>query len=451
MQDEGSITPSLKYAELSSMVPRLLPGQLIARHVSEVGEGETASCDWCGEQLQTGQQWMLDVYEQPGFSKVPLTIGGKQQLFRKTALLRVHATCVTQVCSRAVQDFISKVKFCRQPVLHMSDDEMHARVWKHCRWAVRWVSWHHQFIADEPIELHIACKNEQLVQTSLPAFYLAVQTQHAPGQVLAPVTLFTSAFIESLYTRVYQYDLVYRGKYQPLAQLRGAFAGSELNTDLHDCNVAAFAHMVLDTSWSSNNVDEQHIRLIAKVRPSAQHMHALREEYKQNLMQEGVSWTEIHQHVQASHSVASSWQADADNLLQRTLAQDFHKVEKQLDALLASVDMKPTQGKPLAFDISKMELVQTHRNHAMIICVSNCYMPRKDSQNYYFFRESYNEADQPLFCYTGKARGLLPIIVTSPVLLSEELKDAGVTETKLPQLTVLMSHISDIPRACKRD
>ena len=40
--------------------------------------------------------------------------------------------------------------------------------------------------------------------------------------VLAPMMLITRQFIESLYTRMYEFDLTYKGKYQPIMQLKAA-------------------------------------------------------------------------------------------------------------------------------------------------------------------------------------------------------------------------------------
>ena len=83
MQDESSISPSRIHPDLTQAIPRLLPGQLIARHVSTLTAGDT-TCAWCNEPFSEGQDWMLDVYEQNGYSDTVLTVMGKPQVFNKT-------------------------------------------------------------------------------------------------------------------------------------------------------------------------------------------------------------------------------------------------------------------------------------------------------------------------------------------------------------------------------
>ena len=92
----------------------------------------------------------------------------------------------------------------------MSDDEMRVIVWNQYRWAVRWISWHHQFIIGEALQLELASKRPGIVQSSLPSFVLHMTTSDPVGLVLAPMLLISKQFIEALYTRVYEFDLVYK-------------------------------------------------------------------------------------------------------------------------------------------------------------------------------------------------------------------------------------------------
>lgn len=438
------MSPSLRNGELSQLIPRLLPGQLIARHVATVPIGETSSCDWCGKQLQAGQQWMLDVYEQPGNSETSITIGSKQQVFSKTVVLKVHAACLSPMCVRAVHDFTEQVQIsAKSTQLQMSNDQVHGLVWSHFKWAVRWISWHHQFIVGEPILLELATKRPQLVHYTLPSFALTVRTTDAAGTVLAPMSLIAPAFVEALYTRVYKFELTYRGKFQPLAQLKSAFSKSAINTDASQCNVAAFAHMVLQTNYcSSSSAEEQRVKLLVKVRPSALHMVALRSQYEVRCMNEGVAWTELQEDAALAHAGDFSWQPDTADGLRPKLAQSFDKAEQCLDAVIAAAGMQLTSGQVPAFDLSTISISKMASNRTGIKCYSNCYQPNKQSLAYYFFRDSYEDNEQPVFCYSGVARGLLPIAVSSPVLLAEEMREAGLVKTDIPQLTVMMSHIS---------
>ena len=211
MQEESSISPSRLNPELTQSIPRLLPGQLLARHVATLKAEDMTLCGWCGEPFQEGQDWMLDVYEQDGNSDTVLTVMGKPQVFRKTAVLMVHAKdCLVKVCTKAVHDFTEQVSISKRTALQMSDDEMRMIVWNHYRWAVRWISWHHQFIIGEPIQLVLASKRPHIVQAQLPSFVLDMTKSDYPGVVQAPMSLISKQFIEALYTRVYEFDLVYK-------------------------------------------------------------------------------------------------------------------------------------------------------------------------------------------------------------------------------------------------
>ena len=92
MQDESSISPSRIHPDLTQAIPRLLPGQLIARHVSTLTAGDTTYA-WCNEPFSEGQDWMLDVYEQNGYSDTVLTVMGKPQVFNKTVSAFIPPSC----------------------------------------------------------------------------------------------------------------------------------------------------------------------------------------------------------------------------------------------------------------------------------------------------------------------------------------------------------------------
>jgi len=472
-----SISPSGSNPQLTAVIPRLLPGELLARHVATLKAEDALTCGWCGEPFLEGQEWMLDVYQQDGDSDTPIKALGKPQVFKKTAVLMVHASdCLLQSCTKAVSDFTERVCFSQRKALIMSEDDMRTVVWKQFRWAVRWISWHHQYLIHDPIDMVLGSRRPLLTEGVCPSFVLEMTKSHKYGEtvhrVKAPMQLIAREFIEALHTRVFEYEMIYKGKYQPILQLKSVFEKSAFNTKLNDANVAAYVHTVVQGSYSSRHADEQHLKLIVKVRPSALHMARLMAIYE--AMCEDVTWVMLHEHAQATKPDKPAARRgdgsdedddeDADDgdgsealltALLGEMQQSCSQSESEVNRALTSAGMQVNKnGKHRAYTtVSTVSLAQDNGHRTSIACSSNCYMGSKAARAYYFFRHNHGDSEQPLFCYEGVMPGVVPMVISSAVQLAEEMKEAALQRKELLGLTVLLAHhkTGERLRAAKSD
>ena len=476
MQQDNNlaISPSACNPQLTTAIPRLLPGELLARHVATLKAEDLTLCGWCGEPFMEGQTWMLDVYMQDGDSDTPIVVGNKPQVFKKTAVLMVHATdCLMKSCTKAVSDFTERVFFSPRKNMAMSEDDMRSVVWNHFRWAVRWVAWHQQYLINEPVDLVLGSRRPQLTDGVCPSFVLEMTKSHQLGEtvhkVKAPMQLVGRAFIEAMHTRVYEYDAVYRGKYQSMLQLKSVFDKSSCNTKIGDANVAVYAHSVIQGTYSSRSADEQHIKIIVKIKPSALHMARLTTIYES--LENEVTWAMLHEHAQATKpdrprtrritsTSSSSSSSDADSEsdaedgddrdyeaalmtdLLDEMQDSFAREEAEINRAIvaAGVQVNKSAKQRAYSSISSIALTPDGGHRTSISCISNCYTGSKALRPYYFFRDNHGESEQPLFCFEGVMPGVVPIVVASALQLADEMKEAAMTRVELLALTVLLAH-----------
>ena len=479
MQDNNlSISPSACNPQLTTAIPRLLPGELLARHVATLKAEDLTLCGWCGEPFLEGQAWMLDVYLQDGDSDTTITMAKRPQVFKKTAVLMVHATdCLMQSCTKAVSDFTERVFFSQRKALVLNEDEMRSIVWNQFRWAVRWIAWHQQYLINEPVDLVLGSRRPLLTEGACPSFVLEMTKSHKLGEtvhrVKAPMLLISRQLIEALHTRVYEYDAVYKGKYQALLQLKSVFEKSSFNARLDDANVAVYAHSVVRGTYSSRSADEQHLKILAKVKPSALHLARLMTIYES--LGEEVTWAMLHQHAQAtkpdrprikrtstaedeSESSDEDAEDSCDGLLTSLLdemQECFAHEEDELNRAITAAGVQISQNaKHRAYSsISTIALTPDNGHRTSISCTSNCYTGSKASRPYYFFRDNHGESEQPLFCFEGVMTGVVPVVVASALQLADEMKEAAMARVDLISLIVLVAHIrkGERPRAVKSD
>lgn len=475
MQDDQlSISPSGFNPALSAVVPRLLPGELIARHVATMQPLESTNCSWCNQPFKEGEDFVVDVYQQDGQSETVLHVKGKQVPFCKTALLMMHAKdCLPKMSVKATEDLTEQVTLSQRKnrVLHAED--IKETVWKQFRWAVRWVSWHHQYLIGDPIQLTLGSKRPLLTAMQCKSFLLEMTKSHKYGatihSVLVPMLLVDAAFIEALFTRVYEYDLIYKGKFQPIIQLKQVFDKAPFNTTPDAMNVAAFVHTTLPTSYSSRHADEQYLKVLVKVKPSVQQLEKLVAHYRS--LDDAVTWVMLHRHIcmtrsmqlnQKKKKTTAAASASASTMVDDPPSEDEEENEeinptsfKLIKALYDAAEMcerdvekaLTAAGMQLAANrkrgyllVSSVQLKAETAHRTTISCASNCYVGSKASASYYFFRDQYGEADQPLFCYEGVSTGVMPVLIQSPKMLEEEMKECGLNRVDLPFLTVLLSH-----------
>ncbi len=196
---------------------------------------------------------------------------------------------------------------------------------------------------------------------------------------------------------------------------------------------------MLQNNYSSSASDEQHLKLIVKVKPFDVHISRLQIKYEKMCIEHGVSWTELHEDIALAHGIG--WDGVFNDALQR-MCTAFSKNEDQMHAVIAAAGMKLVASKKAPTNISSISFKKDLIGRTVIKCMSNCYLPSKASRPYYFFRDNYSDAEQPIFCYSGVAQGVIPIVVASAVQLGEEMKDAALSKVDMPMLSVLLSHIA---------
>jgi hypothetical protein len=241
-----------------------------------------------------------------------------------------------------------------------------------------------------------------------------------------------------------------RGKFQPIAQLKSAFGKAPFNSEAAQCNVAAFAHTVLQNSYSSSASDEQHVKLIIKAKPIDSHIVRLQAKYETMCMEHGVSWTELHEDIALAHGIG--WDG-VFNDTQQLMCAAFKRNEEHMDAVIAAAGMKLRAAKKPPTNISSVSFKKDTIGRTTIKCMSNCYLPTQMPRHYYFFRDTYNDAEQPIFCYSGVSQGLIPIVIASAVQLGEEMREAALSKVDTPMLSVLLSHAApgEVARSSKAD
>ena len=167
----ASATPS---HTLSSLVPRLLPGHLIARHVSSLKSvQDLLHCGWCGRAFQVGDEMVFDTYRQEGEADVPLRMQGQQiaapkdcvrTLSQQQSLPRPSMRSVAGRFDHAHSSGCSKA-------FDLVQRRAYDFILKNHVWAVQWIAWHVQFTNDmSSIDLTLVSRYPALTRGICPPF-----------------------------------------------------------------------------------------------------------------------------------------------------------------------------------------------------------------------------------------------------------------------------------------
>lgn len=452
----SAASSSEKRDENAIEIPHLYTGQLLARHVSRFTVDEPPACAWCGEAFVEGDEYMLDTYQQEGMSDTVLHINSRPLKFSKTKILMVHAgkICIANTCAKAVRNCTEKVSIVQRNGREIGDQDSSQLVYECFRWSVQWIAWHHRFLIgpDDHVAITLATRRPPLIGALCKSFSL-VLLKSGPSwrDILVPLHLVEFTLFEGLFTRVYEYDLEYAGKYQPVMQLSSALDKAQINTQTEGVNAAIYAHMIIASSFGSSRSNDQHIKLLVKIRPSQVHVEQLLKLYKAT----GVTWSVLFEDLLKANNATVDWDENSEDVRKSLddLYQSFEQFESQLHgAILAAGFNSDYNLRRMA--ICNLNIAQSKSKQIEIALNSNCYIPTtKAARAYYIFREVKHESEQPLFCYEGVLGGALPIVVASAQQLNEETKDACLKPVELPELRVLVPHLKqgEPLRVVKRD
>jgi hypothetical protein len=439
-----SFSPSLDahQNDLTRVIPRLLPGNLLGRHVATLKADDLLVCGWCSGPFVEGDDIMLDVYQHDGLSTTQIVVEGVPlDAWKKTSIVMFHAnkSCLTNACDRVTQDYISRVQVSSHrrtlPVPDLAE-----LVYTHFKWAIQWVAWHYQFLADDCIELTLGSRRAPLTEGVCPSFLFDMAQEHeseCATVVVAPVRMFTREFVESMFTRTYEYDLVYKGEYNPFMQLRNAF-----ESQCWPAHVEAYVHSLVATRFSADASSTIRMRLIVKMKPIHADMDQLMQLYQnENVAQ--VTWARLEQHTRMvrmnfkAEDQAVNDDHPFDWVLLR-IASSYSEAWSTISKCLATAGVEHT-GKPQNFH-TLTSIVITHPSpqRTIISCLSNVHIPNKAPMPRYFFKEDADNEQQPLYCYEGVLLQATPVLFSNVRALEEEMKDAGLTKLDMPQLTVLL-------------
>jgi hypothetical protein len=271
--------------------------------------------------------------------------------------------------------------------------------------------------------------------------------------VLAPFCLFQSSFLEALFTRVYEVDVTYTGKYNAVIAVQDAlervsFKG-RLQAFVHTLAASASA----SSQYGSTKADQQQVRLLVKSKPDQRSLARLMDIYSEC---ESLSWAQLELHVRMSRDAAvgggvEQCELDTDfpaaaNLQCMRAISEFD--ERLISDTLAKAGMKARSamsqmqpfalGTPLASIKISSVAVGNMRNEIRIRCMCNVYTGASElTRPYYFFRDNASSHEHPLLCYEGIRPGLMPIVVASQKQLEDEMKEAGMTKVELSGLTTI--------------
>jgi hypothetical protein len=247
--------------------------------------------------------------------------------------------------------------------------------------------------------------------------------------------LMSADFIEALHTRIFEFDLLYIGQFQALNHLKKVFSQFTFNQDDKQCSVAAFAHMLLKSSYSSNvSSEDQLVKLVFKIKPSVAQMQHLLSSYRERCdeLAVGVSWAELQE-----DAATPAGDAKKDSVY-KLYGRTFEECEREIQRVMTAAGMKI--GSSRCYRVSNIRITRVSAVLIKINCSSNCHASSKGDEQFYIFKNSYTDAEQPLYCFKGASKGHVPIVVASAVQLQDEMREAGLAAVDMPQLTVLISH-----------
>ena len=443
--------------QIHTIIPRLHPDLLRSRHVSTLNAASLLNCDSCGQPFVAGDEMMLDVYEQDGLSATSIRIQQKPIRFRNTSIVLVHvASCLGTTCAKAVHDYANCVRFSPRPRGNpITAGTRTGTVWTDFRWATQWVAWFYQFTgSDDSVELTLGSRRPRLV-TGIdvpPAVVLDLHKKHdeiddsaSISAIRISLELLPVACIEALFTRVYEIDLVYRGKMNAIVAL-----GECVSNGSFQAVSCAFVHSItVDGSgqYGDSRADEQYLRVLIKTRPPARLLHAAMTWYVNQ--GNNLNWVDLQK-----HAMCASGESDADehseiNQILRGINDSMNKDEFAFDQALKHAKITRTTPTRKAARFKLLASIKFKRelndSRTRIVFTSNMHTANgKESTRYYLFRENGSERDIPLMCFEGVASGTFPIVVCNHKMAVDEMNEVGLSQVPLPILTTLQMRYGSI-------
>jgi len=240
--------------------------------------------------------------------------------------------------------------------------------------------------------------------------------------------------IESLFTRIYETELAFTGSTQALVQLKQAFDSSSLNTYVNAVDASAFAHLMLQSSFSSKGIAEQRIKLVMKVKPSYATMQKLYSAYAVE-DDDVLLWESLADHQNDSFAPQEMCRLKNDSwrVEMQTINRQFESFKQTMVILLNAAGLDVVNQKHERL-LSRLVYKRTEEGDFMRLDVNS------QLNHSYCFMVGYNQHEAPLILFEGAIKQSIPIVFRSPDLLLEEAALAKLTRVDLPSLVEIMPH-----------
>lgn len=385
---------------------------------------------------------MVDIYQHDGESTTPVEIQGRQISFPKTSLMLVHTEeCLQDSCDKASKETVSRVFLPGRRGLDVTAEATINIIQKQFKWAIRWVAWFAQFISDasiggsDSLAFHLGTKRAHLIDGVAPSFALDIFKANSPQAVMdslvVPPWMIEREFLSALFCRVYEFDLSYKGKYNPVVHLVDQFERvPDFSTDAF---VAVYTRS--RAAYSKGSIQEQHIKMVARFKPSAEKITLLMDWYNSH---GPVTWATLNRHVQLSRQDPEEGSDKLHDIrVLQLIRAAFRHTEEQLLGTIADAGIQHSLDE-VSYSVQSNIVVRGLSDVAtQATCMSNCYSPARPSKQYYVFNCCASDDEQPVFCFEGVLTGHLPIAVSSQKLLDEEIRETGLAAVDMPNLTVV--------------